>query len=258
MARILFFIIAGMSNNRMEANQNLRHQQKFGVGETVECWRQANSSSTSGWHLATIVSSRVDERNKRAYRYVVDWQDNANQSIDIQGKLIRRLPANFAPIPINTTSVPLLDLEQEVEVTADLPSPPPPLITDRDPTLLQQLINDGHSVVTKSLQATSDKVKRTLDLAANVKTAKVLYKQEKKETLKRVLALRDCSTNGDKRQLFGRAYPVHAKVLPPSKKKKKSVKEKRDDQILDNCDKRNSNLVRDFFKGWSEKRKNEV
>ena len=115
-----FYIIAGMSNNRMEANRSLRPQQKFDVGETVECWR------ISGWHIATIVSSRVDERNKRARRYVVDWQDNANQSINIQGKLIRRLPTNFAPIPLNTASVPLLDLEQEVEVTADLPSPPTP------------------------------------------------------------------------------------------------------------------------------------
>ena len=86
----------------------------------------------------------------------------------------------------------------------------------------------------------------------------MLYKQEKKGTLQRILAMRDASTSGDKRQLFCRTYPVHAKLLPPRKKKKKSARQKRDDEILENCDTRNSKLVRDLFRDWAKTRKNEV
>ena len=78
--------------------------QNFIIGETVECWRQKDTGS--GWKVATIVSARVDSRNRRAYRYTVDWEDKSDRSKDIQGKLIRKLTINFSPNVIEHSDTP--------------------------------------------------------------------------------------------------------------------------------------------------------
>ena len=78
--------------------------QKFAVGEIVECWRKDNNQS--GWKVATIVNAHVDSRNRRAYRYTVDWQDNSDRLQDVQDKLIRKSTINFPPNPIEHADVP--------------------------------------------------------------------------------------------------------------------------------------------------------
>ena len=78
---------------------------KFEDGEIVECWRK--QSHTSGWHLGTIVSSRVDERNRRSFRYSVDWQDKSIRSVNVAGELIRKVILDdFTSPEINTISEP--------------------------------------------------------------------------------------------------------------------------------------------------------
>lgn len=77
--------------------------QNFIIGETVECWRHQGTGSA--WKVATIVSASVDSRNRRAYRYTVDWEDKTDRSNDIQAKLIRKLTINFSPNVIEHSDV---------------------------------------------------------------------------------------------------------------------------------------------------------
>ena len=65
-------------STRIDTAQQLRqNSDTFRDGQVVECWRQENSA----WEIATILSSCVDSRNRRAYRYTVNWQDNDSSSV---------------------------------------------------------------------------------------------------------------------------------------------------------------------------------
>ena len=126
-----------------------------------------------------------------------------------------------------------------------------------DPALLH-LLEGGKDVVRRSISSTSDVIRRTLALSADKKAAQQLYKQERKESLQKILAIRKTSTAGTKRQLFKRVYPVHEKQLPKATVKKKTKKEKDEEGLLANCGKRNKNIVRDRFRVWAKDLKNVI
>ena len=239
---------------------------KFRVGETVECWTKLNNRSR--WSIGTIVAANVDDRNRRAYRYTVDWEDNSGRSTDIQGKLIRKLTINFAPNPIEPSNeqhsiedstavhsvtdtgcrVPLIP---EEELTA---------ITDVNiNTEMQKLIDDGRSIIAQSIDTTvSDDIKRILQSPVTSNSAKKLWTKERVDTLKKVLAFRGASTDGLKPDLFQRAHPMHAKVLPPPKKKSKTAAQKKEEQQWKNTCKRNAKTMKTLFTDWVKRQKNEV
>lgn len=234
------------ASNRSSVTMN-----KFEVGQVVECWRQ---NGTSGWQSAIIISYRVDERNRRSYRYKVKWKDSTTSFSEVKGKFIRKtqdevqVQDEIEPIPINAT-VPLLHTQEQnvIEATNSL-----------QPTVLQQIIKSSRDMVKASLRTTSPAIMRLIQLPVSADSAELIYKKEKKPTLQKLLKFRCADTNGSKRELFSRAYPSHAKLLPPPKKKKMTKKEQRDKEVLDNCEKRNGKLVGDVFLAWSKKRKNEV
>ena len=80
------------------AQQLLQEGDNFRVGQIVECWRQENGA----WEIAEIVSYNVDARNRRAYRYTVNWQDNDSDStsVSIPDRLILSLTADLTPNPL--------------------------------------------------------------------------------------------------------------------------------------------------------------
>ena len=275
-----------IASNRMNVNcRNSTCLHKFNVGETVECWRRLNNSS--GWKIGTIVSANVDGRNRRAYRYTVDWHDNSERSVNVEGKLIRNLSDVFSPHPIGdtgdrlrvftftlylhvftsarpcvrnavveTSTVPLIP---EQETTDTMPEQYLMSIDDENiPDELLKIVEGGRDMIAASMNVMSDEIKRMAQLPVSENTATSLLNKQRVENLKRILLFRGASTEGKKRELFERAYPTHAKELPPPRKKKKTAAQKQEEKQWKNCARRNKNLLKVEFRDWAKRQKNEV
>ena len=153
---------------------------KFSVGQFVECWSQQQ-----GWQLATIISSRVDARNRRSHSHTVKWY-NTEMLTDIPARKIREAP-DFAPTPIDVTPTPAMPTAMEADNLHDFDENIDPLMRD--------IIAFGKDVSETSIeQTTTPAIKRILNLPLNNKTANALYNKAKVPDLEKILKFRKCST----------------------------------------------------------------
>ena len=134
-----------------------------------------------------------------------------------------------------------------------------PAITDGNiDSEIRKLIGEAQNVIAQSISTESDEVKRILQSPATSATASSLWKKARCPDLKRVLKFRGESVEGLKRELFQRAYPMHAKVLPPPRPKRKTAAQKKEEKDWENACKRNAKAVKKEFIVWVEALKNEV
>ena len=211
---------------------------KFSVGQFVECWSQQQ-----GWQLATIISSRVDVRNRRSYSYTVKW-DNTDvlSCTDIPGRKIREAP-DFAPTPIDVT--PAMPNVMETDHLHNFDENIDPLMRD--------IVAFGKDISETSIeQTTTPAIKRILTLPLNNKSASALYNKAKVPDLEKILVFRKASIAGLKSDLFARAFPMHSKYHLPAKRKRKGKTEKDQDAMIENCNKRNKKEVGKLFVTWTK------
>ena len=134
-----------------------------------------------------------------------------------------------------------------------------PSITDANIDYeIRKLVDEGCSVIEQSLSTAPDDIKRTLRSPVSSATASYLWKKERVLGLKRILSLRGESTEGLKSELFQRAHPMHAKVLPPPRKKKKTTAQKKEEKDWETVCKSNAKVVKKLFIDWAKRQKNEV